>query len=210
MYYTLPTYIYEPVYTTYPVYTTTSSSTYSPTVSTNDGWGLLADGNARDARRVFDRQMSARQNDGLAHLGYALAAALLDRDDEAIAVTRLALRIDPEAIREVPQDQRVHEQIRIVLDRFIDRADQDSRDLDAHFMIAALRFMMGDSTLSFFAIDRAIDGGDADPAAQNLRLMIREAMEQSTPFVPTSPATTPAPMQDSVIQPGTTSWEVPL
>jgi thioredoxin-like negative regulator of GroEL len=205
---TLPTFIYEPVVITQPVITGAGFSTSASTVSTNDGWGLLADGNARDARRVFDRQMSASQNDGLAHIGYALSAALLERDDEAIAVMRLALRVDPEAIREVPQDQRVHDQIRIVLDRFLDRADQDPRDVDAHFMIAVLRFMMGDSTLSFFAIDRALDGGDADPAAQNLRLMIREAMEQSAPFVPQTTPSSPA--EDSNTQPDAPSWQVPL
>jgi hypothetical protein len=206
VYYSLPTYVYEPVYTSYPDYSTPSYS--SPVAySSNDGWGLLADGNARDARRAFDRQMNAYQNDGLAYIGYALAAALLNRDDEAVAVMRLAMRIDPESILEVPFDQRLHDQIWFALDLFLDRADRNPQDVDAQFMIAALRFMMGDSTLSFFAIDRALDGGDMDQSAMNLRALIRQAMEETAPFVPATPSSPPA--NEPVVQPEPT-WNVPL
>ncbi len=232
-----PVYLYPaPVYTTYyaPVYsqpypvatttyatyetysTTTVADAYS-TTSMDQAWQMLANQNYREARRYFDRAMNAHPNDGLAQIGYALAASSIYRNTEAVSMMRRALRNDPEAIRSVPRSAEIDVVLGRLLTQWQDSSNANLDDADAHFMVAALRYMLGDSGRALFAIDRTADLGDTDASSQNLRIIIRQATEAGrtqsvSPANSTPPVAPMAPMFDTPsATPSTqsTNWAVP-
>lgn len=198
-----PSYIVYPYYYSYPsvvyhnyVYRTTSyidryerypSLRGTPTVvddlglSDVDGamekaWELLAAGEAREARRLFDRQMQQYPSDGLPRVGYALAAALLERHDEAQQSMREALRHDPDSLNELPDPVIESAHVQSLLSVYEARAAADARDIDAMLMLSAMRYVLGDPALAYFAVDTAIERGDSDISARNLKGLIHDAL----------------------------------
>jgi tetratricopeptide (TPR) repeat protein len=162
------------------------------------GWDLLIAGDVHEARRAFDRAMNALPHDGLPQIGLALANGLLDRDAEAVSTMRQAMREDPEAILEVPRDAALMERIEVLLGRYEDRAKRSVSDIDAQFLIAALRVIKGDYAMAYFAIDKVIERGDSDAAAQNLKRVAQAALEKApSESVPA----TPSPADDDVFVP---------
>jgi tetratricopeptide (TPR) repeat protein len=148
--------------------------------SSQDGWELLGSGDAREARRVFDRAINVYPADGLPLIGYSIAAARLDRHEEAVEYMRRALRTDPEALNEVPQDEQVQQQISQALSVFENRA-QSSDDPDSLFMVAALRYLAGEEALAYFAIDRVTDRGYNDASDVNLKAVIQATIDEFSP-----------------------------
>lgn len=229
-YYYYPSTYYVPVYSD-PVYYS-SAQTYTPApapyekqepvAETADAWDLLNSGNPREARRVFAREIDLHPNDGLPQIGYAIASTLIERKIEAIAMMRRALKNDPEAIHEVPQADGVLKAIEDALDEYIEMSDRRADNVDAQFMIAAMRYMLGDVSHAFYAVDRAMDWGDRHDSAANLHAIIRKAMEQPQqpapqpqPATPAQPAYAPlmmdvAPPQPPTIVPDDQPWEVPF
>jgi hypothetical protein len=222
-----PTYYY-PVYSD-PIYYS-SAEVYTPAPApyetepapiTGNAWDLLDEGNAREARRQFAREIDTHPNDGLPQIGYAIASTLIDRKIEATAMMRRALKNDPEAIHEVPQTQGLIQAMEAALDEFVEMSDRRADNVDAQFMIAAMRYMLGDVSRAFFAIDRATDWGDKDASAVNLHGIIRKAMEQPAQPAPapsTAPAGQPAyspmmeftPVQPPTILPEEKPFQVPF
>lgn len=124
---------------------------------------------------------------------------------------RRAMRYDPEAIHEVPRGGDLEREIERLLNEWHAKSNANLDDPDAMFMLAALQFILGDPGRAYFAIDRAIDMGDADDSAMKLRRLIREAMEKAgaknAPSEP-APAGQPAEAPASVV-PESRSWQVP-
>lgn len=213
---------YQPVYVTNyysAAYTTTSQPfssfdsvpAYTPSVLGSDdvidypvgddpsltgGWLLLATGQAREARRAFYRETQIRPADGLPLIGYAISAGLLDRYAEAVAVMRDAMGIDPEALSEVPQ----HDDVFYMVEELLAYYEQQTRltpgDPNAWYMTAALRYVIGEYTPAYFAIDRAIELGDSDQSALNLKGQIRSMIEwnEQQSFIHPSEARTADPV----------------
>jgi tetratricopeptide (TPR) repeat protein len=163
-----------------------------------DGWEFLEAGDAREARRSFDRAINVYPNDGLPRIGYALSAAMLSRDAEAVDEMRRALREDPEAIREVPQNQELWSQIQPLIDSYLRLTKQSPHDVDALFMLAALHYIDGNDSMAYFAIDRGIDLGDRDLSSVNLKTIIQNSLnarpiDSSEPLPAQAPEPAPAP-----------------
>lgn len=212
---------YQPVYVTNyysTAYTTSqpfssfdSVPAYTPSVLGSDdvidypvgddpsltgGWLLLATGQAREARRAFYRETQIRPADGLPLIGYAISAGLLDRYAEAVAVMRDAMGIDPEALSEVPQ----HDDVFYMVEELLAYYEQQTRltpgDPNVWYMTAALRYVIGEYTPAYFAIDRAIELGDSDQSALNLKGQIRSTIEwnEQQSFIHPSEARTADPV----------------
>jgi tetratricopeptide (TPR) repeat protein len=223
---------YRPVYAYYrPVYVLpsyshddaayfSSGSTFADaslldmplTYSSQEARDLLRDGDAREARRAFDRAVSAYPSDGLPLVGYALSAGLLQRYDEAVDSMRRAMRRDPQSLNEVPQDDDLRQEFKPLLDYFEARLQQSPDDIDANFMIAALRYLTGDEAMAYFSIDRAMEAGDRDVSAVNLKAVIRNALDRGpsdrAPSLsmfeqaPPAPASDPQAQENEVEVPG--------
>jgi hypothetical protein len=171
-------------YVTQPAYTDYADTSYVPVVYTPEpcpwtlaeAWGLLADGRPGEAADAFDCLAEAIPDDGLPLVGYALAAALLDEHDVAVANMREALRADPETLRYVPEDERLHGQLTRLVEHYEYRARQQYGDLDALFMVASLWYLLNQERAAHYAIDIAATLGDSDPSTVSLRLLIESAL----------------------------------
>jgi tetratricopeptide (TPR) repeat protein len=217
-------------YNTYNTYNTYAAPSAAPSyesapIPSGDGWDLLSAGDLREARRAFDRAMIARPGDALAAIGYSISTALLERDQEAVAIMRRALREDPEALHEVPQGVRIDDHLRNLALRYEARS-QARRDVDDQFMLAVMRYLLGDVHQAFYALDRGLDLGDSDASAANLRSLIRQAMEQpssrapvTAPMAPAAAPTAPrgaVPPQENqtsapvTLVPADSDWDIPF
>jgi hypothetical protein len=146
--------------------------------SIDDAWSHLRDGYIEASHAMFSELVYALPYEGAPRIGYAITTGLLGRDSAAVDAMRRALIDDPEAVRWVPDDPQMREQILILLDVHVDRAREDFGDIDALFMVAALRFMLGETADAYFAIDTAIINGDEDASAFNLKAMINRDLQQ--------------------------------
>ncbi len=174
----LPTYSYDT--TTYVAYDEPLAYALpEPTLpSIDDAWAHLGDGYIEAAQAMFSELVYALPYEGATRIGYAITTGLLDRDSAAVDAMRRVLIDEPEALRWVPDDPLVGEQILILLDVYADRAREDFGDIDALFMVAALRFILGESADAYFAIDTAINNGDEDASALNLKAMINRDLQE--------------------------------
>jgi hypothetical protein len=162
-------------------------------------WDLLARRFRDEALDAFLCHIDENPDDGLPRLGYAIAAALLGEED-AITAMRDVMRLDPEAMLYVPDDPRLNEQLEPLARGFDRRARESLRDLDALFMVAALRFLLGEFNEAHFAVDVGIALGDADPAALNLQALIEAAKEDATAEpgpAPAAPTPTAPPGEEA-------------
>ncbi|MEE9130299.1 MAG: hypothetical protein V3T84_09790 [Phycisphaerales bacterium] len=144
----------------------------------DDAWSHLRDGYLDAAHAMFSELVYALPYEGAPRIGYAISSGLLDRDSAAISAMRRALRDQPAALRSVPSDPLMREQIRRLLTRYASRVRDDFGDIDGLFMVAALRFMLDEPADAFFAVNAAIRAGDDDPGAQNLQTMITSVLEE--------------------------------
>jgi hypothetical protein len=169
-------------YATRPWYSTFSKGWYSPPAAVSEpcpwtlaeAWDLLAEGRPGAAQDAFDCLAEALPDDGLPLVGYALAAAVLDLNETAIEAMRDALYVDPDSLRYVPDDERLHQQMVTLAERFEHRARQQYGDADALFMVAALRYLLDQLPAAYYAIDVAITIGDEDPSTLSLEQLIAE------------------------------------
>ncbi len=143
----------------------------------NDGWDLLMTGDAREARRAFDRECQNNPGDGLPQIGYAITAGLMERYDEAMIAMHRVLDEDPDAFSEVPRNDKIAEQIRIVLAHYRNVTRENPKESNALFMTAALRHLLGEDALAYFAIDKAIEAGDAEKSSSVLKGLIQRSLD---------------------------------
>lgn len=160
------------------------------TVTTGDGWELLAHADAREARRAFTHAMNAHPADSLPKIGYAISAALLDRDQESVAVMREALRLDAESIMEVPQSPALASQVQALIDRYRMVGFDALGERDLHFMVAVMLTLKGELAMAYYAIDTTSEQGDNDASTTNLKAVLRSAL--NGPSAPPAPESRPA------------------
>jgi hypothetical protein len=169
---------------TQPAYTGSADTSYVPVVIAPDpcprtqaeAWGLLADGRPGEAAEAFDCLAEAIPDDGQPLVGYALAAALLDEHEVAVANMRLALQTDPETLRYVPEDERLHGQLTQLVEHYEYRARHQYGDVDALFMVASLWYLLNQERAAHYAIEIATTLGDNDAGTISLRLLIESAL----------------------------------
>jgi hypothetical protein len=153
-----------------------ASSPEVPHADTTNGWDLLTNGDAREALRVFESERAANPGDGLPQIGLSLAAGLLARYDEASAAMRSALHDDPDAFAEVPLNQPIADQLQTLLAHYRNITREKPEDIDARFMSAAVRHLLGQDAMAYYSIDTAIKAGDADESAMILEALIERAL----------------------------------
>ena len=172
----------------------------------DEGWNELANGDPHEARRVFMRAADASPKDGAAQVGFALASGKLERYDEAVMALRRALRLDAESLNKVPNADAVVETINKMLDHYKGVLKETQFDIDAMFMSASLEYMIGQDALAYFTVDNAIEHGDKDESASNLKTLVREALNKAVPpATSTKPQTAP-----STLNPGPAISPAPL
>jgi len=140
-------------------------------------WGLLALERPSEAHRLFARTAERDLYDAQPRVGYALASAMRNDDGGAVWAMRRALEFDA-AGASVPDDYRLRALMVDLLERYEERASRRLRDPDAHFMSAALRYLLGDLEGALDALNDAHEQGDRANSAD----LLREAIEaQRTP-----------------------------
>jgi hypothetical protein len=162
-----------------PVYYVAATPSEPALPNIDDAWSVLRSGDLEAARSMFSDLVYALPYEGEARIGYALASGLLYRDSAAVSAMRRALRDEPSALRGVPQDPVLREHFRSLLEFYADRARRNFGDLDALFMVAALRYLLDEPSVAYFAADAAIRSGDDDQATANLKRLIEETMYES-------------------------------
>lgn len=164
----------EPVwYAAYRTSSPTYSTPYEPLLPTIDqAWGLLADDQLALAEETFAELVYAAPNDPLPRIGFALTTGLLGELDASVRSMRTAVGLDASSLADVPDDEGVLIQIDHLLDPFLGRARDDKNDLDAMFMISALRFITDEPALAYHALDTAISGGDDSESAASLKTLL--------------------------------------
>lgn len=108
------------------------------------GWKLIKKSRHLKALKVFEKVAKKDPANGEHVVGYALAAALLDRLDEGAAAMRNALEKDPDALDKVKVDDRLKAKFSIILSKYTDGTNPLS-DSDNHLMRASLYYLMGDA-----------------------------------------------------------------
>ena len=172
-YYEPQPYPYEPL----PAYGTPDQAAPVPLVSIDEAWNLLMAGSFAEAQDGFMGLVIAGLDAGEARVGYAIASALQGKTDAAVTAMRRALREDPGAIRAVPSSAALDDRIRAAMEVFAARVRTTPADVDALFMVASMRYLLGDDAVAYFAIDAAMQHGDLDPSTANLAKVLEEGMK---------------------------------
>ncbi len=148
---------------------------YGPLPCTATGpeaWALLADGYAAAAYEAFECLAQAVPDDGYLLVGFALAAAAVHEHDLAVTTLRTAMRVDPVSLLDVPGDHRLNRLLADAADHYDARARGGYGDVDALFMVAALRYLLGEDAAAHYSIEVAITIGDKDASTRNLKGLI--------------------------------------
>jgi hypothetical protein len=148
-----------------------------PLISMDEAWNLLIAGSYAEAQDGFMGLVIGGLDAGQARVGYALASALQGKTDAAVAAMRRALREDPGSIRAVPSSPGLDERIRAAMEVFAARVRTSPTDTDALFMVASMRYLLGDDAVAYFAIDAAMQHGDLDASTANLARILEEGMK---------------------------------
>lgn len=177
---------------TWPTYITQYNSWYGvasyqpqPCWATLAGaWELLAEGRAAAAHDAFDCLSQALPNDGLPMIGFALSAAQLDLPEIAVETMREAMRVDPESLLYMPDDDRLGQQILDLAQYYDGQARQAYGDIDALFMTAVLRYLGHEEPAAHYAIEVGLTLGDHDSSAVNLQAIIESALAENAYDLP--------------------------
>jgi hypothetical protein len=143
-----------------------------------NGWDKLTAGDTAAAVVAFEIEREASPEDGLPQIGIAIAAGLLGQYDKAIAAMRSALRADPDAFAEVPINQPLADQLIALLTHYRNITRDKPEDIEARFMQAAIRHLLGQDAMAYYSIDTAIKAGDNDESARVLEGLIERALHQ--------------------------------
>lgn len=134
-----------------------------------EGWQRLEAGRDQAALDLFADLLTVIPYEGEARVGYAVAQGLLGREQTAIEMMREAISIDAVAIERVAPTPELRLRLLELRRTYDDRLARAYDDVDALFMVAALRYLAGDVSVAWFAADAAIRLGDDSEAALALR-----------------------------------------
>ncbi len=156
----------------------------SPAVvlSPDQAWGLLAAGYDQQAMSDFFALSGAQPGNPGHQVGYALAQAFLALDESAVIALRGAMRERAEALLLVPTDETLRRRLWLLADRLRDRArtlDGTPAQRDTLFLLASVQAILYDNANAYFSVSRAIELGDRDQSAINLKSMLQARLEQS-------------------------------
>jgi len=139
------------------------------------GWTPLSDGRTYAALDRFARLVKRSPERGIPRVGLALATAELGERDRAVDLMRDALRVEADALYDVPVDERLRVRL-AALGRLYPSTEFD---VDTHFMRAAIRYLGGENESAHTSIERALARGDDSESTATLRRLIVERPRQS-------------------------------
>lgn len=172
---------YDYRYVSGPTYNITYTNTpyvtegYGPlpcTTSVAEAWTLLADGLTAAAYEAFECLAMTVPADGSLLVGLALSAAFAGEHDLAVTALRAAMRNDPVSLLDVPVSDPIDALLAAAADHYDARARGSYGDADALFMVAALRYLLGQDHAAHYAIEVAVTVGDDDDSTGNLKGLI--------------------------------------
>jgi len=158
---------------------TETEASSTETFSTEAAWSALEADDLQRALDVFGEIVRADERNAEARIGMAIATAIQGNDRIAIDVMREAVRIDPGALALVPHSTSLDLSYEAVASHYGARIKVDLDDVDALFMIAATRYMLGDNAVAFFAVDSAVRNGDTDESSSRLRSALQAALSDA-------------------------------
>ncbi len=163
-----------------PGYASQASYDYDPACpySVDEAWAMLTARDASGAYGAFRCLADDLPDRGLPLLGRSLSAALLGREDEAVAAMRDVLQVEPDALDQVPESASLREQTAYLAEQFEARARRQYADVDALFMAASLRYLLGDVAAAHYSIDVAINLGDESASSAVLRSFIEDLIQR--------------------------------
>ena len=124
------------------------------------GFVYLVNGDRKRAVSVFAKEAEANPGNALPKLGYSIAMSELGELELGVWAMRRAIRTDPQALRKVDLDARLRPRIAVLLDVYHPTDHSASHGEDAHFMAAALLWVLGDTEGASSAIAAAAADGD--------------------------------------------------
>jgi hypothetical protein len=144
----------------------------------DEAWGLLGSDTPEAAYDAFACLAAVLPGRGSPLVGLSLAAAALGRDDEAVQTMRSAVEIDARGLDLLPDTEGMN----VLLSALVERYEADARrsygDLEALFMVSALRYLLGEIPAAHYAIDVGITLGDDSRSALALRAFIEELLRR--------------------------------
>ncbi len=140
--------------------------------SLEQGWDLLARGEASRALRVFAVLSEASPDRVLPMIGLALASGLAEDDRQAVWAMRRAFARDADGISSFPQGVPPAEVVRRLEARYLRRIERDYADVDAHFMLGALAYLRQDMERALVGVAHAEDHRDRSRSVRELRRVV--------------------------------------
>ena len=107
-------------------------------------WEFLESGHHRDAQSWFGRRAADAPYDAGAKVGYAVASAALHDTARAAWAFRRALRVDDRALTDFRAGSRLDRELRVIERSAEHRVQSNPYDVDAVFVLAAVRTLRGD------------------------------------------------------------------
>ena len=127
------------------------------------GFRYLAEGHPKRAVSIFAKLAESEPYDALPKLGYAIAMSELDELELGVWAMRRAIRTDPEILRKASFDPALRPRVLALLEVYHPHHSDDPQVVhseDAHFMVAALLWVLGDEAGAASAAQWAIADGD--------------------------------------------------
>jgi hypothetical protein len=143
---------------------------------TERGFRYLSQDDPKRAVTVFSELAKAKPELALPKLGYALAMSELGELELGVWAMRRAVRTDPDALRDPRIDPALRPRIQALLGIYHpaeEHAETVAHDEDAHFMVAALLWVLGDEAGASSATTWAIRDGDELESTRALADAIR-------------------------------------
>jgi len=144
--------------------------------SPDQAWSLLANGYDQQAMEDFAALASAQPGNPGHEVGYALAQAFLGLDDSASVAVRRAMSARAEALLLAPPDPSLRVRLEILSERLRDKARALSGTTPGRetlVLLAAVQTILYDNANAYFSINSAIEQGERDLGAFNLKAMLQ-------------------------------------
>ena len=136
--------------------------------SENQGWEMLAKGNADTALDIFAVQSQQTLNSGKPKVGFAIAAATVGANDRAIRAMRKAVRIDVNALNNIDIHPIKHT-IKELSANYQAKLNNNINDKNTAFMMATLFYLEQD----YDKAKALIAKNDQSQSANNLRALLK-------------------------------------
>lgn len=140
------------------------------------GWSVLAAGNYSGALADFAVEAESNPTRGVPKVGYALSAAAGGDLGRGVSAMRRAFLIDPHSVEYVVIDDRLRPQVEQLVSRY--EQHPESAGPDSAFMVASLRYLLGDMETARISIAQAAQTGDRSDSARNLKQLIDQRAGQ--------------------------------